>query len=241
MLSGIIALAAVRSQLAHRVGPKELLKLVRPSLPALAAVGLLQSLSLVLLMAGWGLAVFGIGAGTDAALSSGAAAGIAILLILVGGLLALLVGLRLVLAGTVVLMEGKHAPDIGLHIPERVGIWGSLRRSWRLVKGKFWRVFGVLLFAGVVVNIVSYALQYGITTLFITLGAWADAGDTTGATAVTIVVGVAAGVATVLTLVASLAFMAAVQALIYLDLRVRREGLDLWMRPALNPTRRQGW
>ena len=241
MLSGIIALAAVRSQLAHRVGPKELLRLVRPSLPALAAVGLLQSLSLVLLMAGWGLAVFGIGAGTDAAISSGAATGIAILLILVGGLLAVLVGLRLVLAGTVVLMEGKHAPDIGLYIPVRVGIWGSLRRSWRLVKGRFWRVFGVLLFAGVVVNIVSYALQYGITTLFLTLGSWADDSDTTGATVVTIVVGVAAAVATVLTLVASLAFMAAVQALIYLDLRVRREGLDLWMRPVLKPTQRQGW
>jgi hypothetical protein len=210
-------------------------------LPALAAVGVLQSLSLVLLMAGWGLAVFGIGAGTDAALSSGVATGVAILLILVGGLLAVLVGLRLVLAGTVVLMEGKHAPDIGLYIPVRVGIWGSLRRSWRLVKGRFWRVFGVLLFAGVVVNIVSYALQYGITTLFLTLGAWADDSDTTGATVVAVVVGAAAAVATVLTLVASLSFIAAVQALIYLDLRVRREGLDLWMRPVLKPTQRQGW
>jgi hypothetical protein len=109
------------------------------------------------------------------------------------------------------------------------------------VKGRFWRVFGVLLFAGVVVNIVSYALQYGITTLFLTLGSWADDSDTTGATVVTIVVGAAAAVATVLTLVASLAFMAAVQALIYLDLRVRREGLDLWMRPVLKPTQRQGW
>jgi hypothetical protein len=40
----------------------------------------------------------------------------------------------------------------------------------------------------------------------------------------------------VATLIASLAFMSAVQALIYLDLRVRREGLDLWMRPSLRPT-----
>jgi hypothetical protein len=42
-------------------------------------------------------------------------------------------------------------------------------------------------------------------------------------------------VATVLTLIASLAFLSAVQALIYLDLRVRREGLDLWLRPSLRP------
>jgi hypothetical protein len=39
----------------------------------------------------------------------------------------------------------------------------------------------------------------------------------------------------VLTLIASLAFMSAVQALLYLDLRVRREGLDLWLRPVLRP------
>ena len=233
MLAGIIALAAVRSQLAHRVGPKELLRLVRPSLPALAAVGVLQSLSVVLLIAGWGLAVFGIGAGTDAVVSSEAAGAVAVVLILVGGLPAVIIGLRLVLAGTVVLMEGKHAPDIGLYIPVRVGIWGSLKRSWRLVKGRFWRVFGILLFAGVVVNIVSYALQFGITTLILTLGSWASDSDTTGSTVVAVAVGAAAGIATVLTLVASLAFMSSVQALIYLDLRVRREGLDLWLRPVL--------
>jgi hypothetical protein len=233
MLAGIIALAAVRSQLAHRVGPKELLRLVRPSLPALAAVGVLQSFSVVLLIAGWGLAVFGIGSGTDAVLSSEAAGAVAVVLILVGGLLAVIIGLRLVLAGTVVLMEGKHAPDIGLYIPARVGIWGSLKRSWRLVKGRFWRVFGILLFAGVVVNIVSYALQFGISTLILTLGSWASDSDNSGATVVAIAVGAAAGIATVLTLIASLAFMSAVQALIYLDLRVRREGLDLWLRPVL--------
>src|SRR5215207_3098610 len=231
MLAGIIALAAVRSQLAHRVGPSELLRLVRPSLPALAAVGIVQSLSFVVMIVGWGLAVFGAGAGSEAAISSEVAGAVALVMILVGGVLVLIFGIRLVLAGTVVLMEGRHAPDIGLHIPARVGIWGSLKRSWQLVRGKFWRVFGILLFAGVVVNIVSYSLQFGITTLVITLGAWV--GDSGGATAVAVAVGVAAGIATVLTLIASLAFMSAVQALLYLDLRVRREGLDLWMRPVL--------
>jgi hypothetical protein len=61
-------------------------------------------------------------------------------------------------------------------------------------------------------------------------------------------VAAAAGLATVLTLIASLAFISAVQALIYLDLRVRREGLDLWLRPVLLPTQqpavppsRPGW
>ncbi|TCC28274.1 hypothetical protein E0H58_05455 [Kribbella speibonae] len=233
MLAGIIALAAVRSQLAHRAGPRELMRLVRPALPALAAVGLVQSLSFMLLIGGWGLAVLGIGAGADAAVSSAAAGAAALAMMFVGGILVLIFGIRLVLAGTVVLMEGRHAPDIGLYIPVRVGVWGALRRSWQLVKGKFWRVFGILLFGGLVVNIIGYALQFGVTALIVTIGAWADLSDSTGAVVVTIVLGVAAGIATLMTLIASLAFMSAVQALIYLDLRVRREGLDLWMRPAL--------
>ena len=230
MLSGIIALAAVRSQLAHRVGPRELMRLVRPALPALAVVGLMQSLSFMLLIGGWGLAVLGIGAGADAAISSDAAGAVAVVMMLVGGVLVLVFGIRLVLAGTVVLMEGRHAPDIGLYIPVRVGVWGALRRSWQLVKGKFWRVFGILLFGGLVVQIIGYALQFGITALVLTLGSWADS---SGATVVAVVVSVAVGILTLMTLIASLAFMSAVQALIYLDLRVRREGLDLWMRPAL--------
>jgi hypothetical protein len=103
------------------------------------------------------------------------------------------------------------------------------------VKGKFWRVFGILLFAGLVVNIVSYALQYGVTTLVMTVGSWAESSDSSSAIIAAVVLGVAAGLATAMALIASLAFMSAVQALIYLDLRVRREGLDLWMRPVLRP------
>jgi hypothetical protein len=233
ILAGIIALAAVRSQLAHRVGPKELLHLVRPALPALAGVGIAQSASFVVLIGGWGLTVFGLGAGADAAINSEVAGAVSVLLMLAGGVLVVIFGIRLALAGTVVLLEGRHAPDIGLYVPARVGVWGALRRSWYLVKGRFWRVFGILLFAGVVVNIVSYALQFGITLLVVTLGSWATDSAGSGATVIAIAVGAAAGIATVLALIASLAFMSAVQALIYLDLRVRREGLDLWLRPVL--------
>ncbi|GAA0606785.1 hypothetical protein HPO96_32070 [Kribbella sandramycini] len=233
MLAGIIALAAVRSQLAQRVDARELLRLVRRALPSLAAVGLMQSLSFIVLIGGWGLLVFGVGAGAESAVSGAVAGGVAIALMLLGAVLVLIFGIRLVLAGTVVLMEGRYAPDIGLYIPVRVGVWGALRRSWQLVRGKFWRVVGILLFAGLVVNIVSYALQFGATTLVVTVGSWADSSESTGATVIGIVVAAAAGLATVLTLIASLAFMSAVQALLYLDLRVRREGLDLWLRPGL--------
>lgn len=228
LLSGIIALAAVRSQLGDPTPARELLRQVRPSLPALAGVGVLQSLAFGALIAGWLLAVLGTATGIGGALT----AGLALLLMLGGFVLALIFGVRFVLAGTVVLLEGRKAPESRLYVPERVGVFGAMRRSWRIVRGRFWRTLGVLLFGGVVLWIVSYALQFGITLLVLSLVSWAEAGGDS-ADVVAIATGIAAGAGTVLVMIAGLAFMSALQALLYLDLRVRREGLDLWLRPAL--------
>jgi hypothetical protein len=240
MLSGIVALAAVRSQLGRRVGARELLRLVRPALPALAAVGIVQSLAFVLLAAGWLLAVFGTAYGAESAGGSAAAGLVALVLMAIGFLVAVIFGVRLSLAGTVVLLEGRHAPEVGLYIPARVGVVGSLKRSWFLVKGRFWRVVGVMIFAGLVIYIVSNAMQLGLTLLIGAIAAWSGADGGSGATAAAIALGIGAGAATLLATIASLAFLAAVQALIYLDLRVRREGLDLWLRPVLLPTAHPG-
>jgi hypothetical protein len=238
MLSGLIAIAAVRSQLDARVGPRELLRLVRPSLLPLLGVGVVQSLVLIGLFAGWLGITFGAAFGVGAAGSDGAGAA-GILLFLAGIPVAIIIGTRLSLAGTVVLMEGHRAPDLGLYVPARVGVGGALKRSWRLVRGRFWRSFGILAFAGVVVTIVGYVIQAGLLILVGSLAAWAEAGGESGAAAA-IAVGVAGGVGAALATIASLAFVSAVLAMLYLDLRVRREGLDLWLRPALRPPGRQG-
>jgi hypothetical protein len=231
MLSGVIAIAAVRSQLGARVGAGELLRLVRPSLLPLLGVGVVQALVLMALFGGWFGITFGTAFGVSAA--SSAAAGLAgVLLFLAGIPLAVIVGTRLSLAGTIVLMEGRRAPDLGLYVPARVGVGGALKRSWRLIKGRFWRSFGILLFAGVVVTIVGYVIQSGLVLLVTALSLWVDAGGQNG-TAFAISVGVAALVGAGLATIASLSFVSAVLAMLYLDLRVRREGLDLWLRPVL--------
>lgn len=229
MLSGVIAIAAVRSQLHARVGGRELLRLVRPSLLPLLGVGLVQSLVLIGLFAGWFGITFGAAFGVSTASSAGAGL-IGVLLFLAGIPVAIIIGTRLALAGTVVLMEGRRAPDIGLYVAERVGVGGALKRSWRLVRGRFWRTFGILMFAGVVVTIVGYVIQAGAVLLVAAVAAWADAG---GGAVIAVSVAVAGGIGAALATIASLAFLSAVAAMLYLDLRVRREGLDLWLRPAL--------
>jgi hypothetical protein len=233
VLSGIIAIAAVRSQLNARVGARELLRLVRPSLPALLGVGAVQSLILIGLFAVWFGLTFGAAFGVS--LTSSAAAGLVAVLIGLAGVPVLVVfGVRLAMAGTVILLEGRKAPDLGLYVPRRVGVGGALKRSWRLVHGKFWRTLGILLFAGVVVWIVGYAVETGVFALIASLGAWIGFSGGAGRVAA-ISVGIAGAAGILMTTIASLSFVTAVQAMLYLDLRVRREGLDLWLRPALRP------
>ncbi len=234
VLSGIIAIAAVRSQLQARVGARELLRLIRPSLPALLGVGAIQALVLLGLFAAWFGLTFGVAAGM-AVVSSVAAGLVAVALGLAGVPVLVVIGVRLSMAGTVILLEGRKAPDVGLYVPQRVGVGAALKRSWRLVRGRFWRTFGILMFAGLVVSIVGYAIQFGVMTLALSLSAWIGSDESDAGQLAAISVGVASGIGILLTTIANLSFVSAVQAMIYLDLRVRREGLDLWMRPALRP------
>lgn len=80
----------------------------------------------------------------------------------------------------------------------------ALRRSWRLVKGDGWNVFGVLLVAGLLSGVVS-----AVVTAPFTNGEWFQ-------------IGVANAIASTLTT----PFITCVIVLIYLDLRARKEGLD---------------
>src|SRR4029453_13058230 len=120
--------AAARSQLHARVSARDLLRLVRPGLPALLGVGVVLSLGLVG-VGGAGFALAFAAAFGLAAASAAGAGGVGILLFLAGIPVPAVIGTRLCLAGTVILMEGRHAPDIGLFTPERVGVGGALKRS----------------------------------------------------------------------------------------------------------------
>jgi hypothetical protein len=101
---------------------------------------------------------------------------------------------------------------------ENVGLGAAMGRSWRLVQGRWWRTFLILFLMFVLSYVVSIALS-----AFITLGQ----------TLLEIVVSPAvvlwiSGATSVLvsSLVDPVIQIALV--LIYFDLRVRREGLDLF-------------
>ncbi|MCI4659925.1 hypothetical protein [Cryobacterium zhongshanensis] len=114
-----------------------------------------------------------------------------------------------------------------LIVLERLGIWASIARSWSLTRGYFWRTLGVQFLVALIVNIVSQIVS---TPLSLLGGVAISLINPTGAIDSWIPV----IVIYVLTIIVSLvlgAVAAVVQsgttALIYIDLRMRKEGLDL--------------
>jgi hypothetical protein len=97
---------------------------------------------------------------------------------------------------------------------EDIGPIRGLGRSWNLVSGSWWRSFGILL----IVWVMWLVISYGLLILFTVIAALFSTGDFQAA--VVQVAGTVLGA--VLTPIWSIAIT-----LLYFDLRVRKEGLDL--------------
>jgi hypothetical protein len=125
-------------------------------------------------------------------------------------------GIRLVLATPALVLED-------------LGVVASLRRSWRLTPGLFWRTFGILFVSGLLIGIVQYVLSFAFQLGGMLLGfAVGSMGTGQAADMVAGVVTVGASVlGSLLSGVVTQPFMAAVLALLYTDARIRKEGFDL--------------
>lgn len=170
-------------------------------------VGLLVAASMVALLVVTILLV-------SAAVANGDNAGLVALVVVLIALAAL------VLYAWVYVKLALAAPSLML---ERVGIVASLGRSWRLTKGQFWRVLGILLTAAVIVVVANVALAVPVSVLsalFFSADPFA-----VGALLFT-------NVANVLISALTVPFMAAVTALVYIDVRMRTEGLDVALAQA---------
>ena len=101
-------------------------------------------------------------------------------------------------------------------IVEKLGPISSVKRSFGLVKGYWWKVFGTLMVTQILIGIVSGVLSSVISGILDKLG-----GDNEGFRFLWLAIAgtVSAGLTTPVT--------AAMSVLIYLDLRIRKEGFDL--------------
>jgi hypothetical protein len=99
---------------------------------------------------------------------------------------------------------------------EGQGVIDSIKRSWQLTRGRFWRTLGIYLLVSLLAGMIAGFVAVPISTVVL----FASGVSLTGAAVATVLSTILAGVLTT-------PFVAAAMSLLYLDARIRSEGLDL--------------
>ncbi len=214
VLQGVVVTEVARGTLGEKLRLRGIWRHVRPRIGALIGWALLLSLVVGLVVGVFALIVFGLGT------LGGAAIGFAIFLGIIGVL-------GLVVAFYWISTKLAFVPSA--IVLERMRIRAAIARSWSLTRGYFWRTLGITLLVATMLGIASQLV--GLPAQFLlplVAGLIAPNGaDQTG----TIVAVVAIGVLTIVLLAVvtgiSLVVQGATASLLYLDLRMRKEGLDL--------------
>lgn len=112
---------------------------------------------------------------------------------------------------------------------ERLSLGNAIRRSWSLTRGYFWRTLGIEILVLIMLSIASQIIQTPVSLIVLVVGGISHpTGSSTSALLSTVTVSQV--VTTVVgELVAAITgiIQTASTALIYIDLRMRKEGLDL--------------
>lgn len=133
-----------------------------------------------------------------------------------GGLvLAVWLGVRLSLATPALMLE-------------REGIRDAMRRSWKLVGGSWWRVFGIQLLVAVLLLVVAGVIEFP-ASIIAGLVSGEGAGNVFdgSVTELSWTYLAVSGIGSVLASTVTLPISAGTTALLYIDQRIRREALDL--------------
>jgi hypothetical protein len=186
----------------------------------------------ILVLVGWAAAEIGVIFLVGALL-----AGVVVLLAAVGGsaglgfgiLIAVLGLLAAVVLGIWIGTRLSLVPSV--LILERLTLGKAIRRSWGLVRGFFWRTFGIQLLVSVMIGIAAAIAITPFTILisvFTSLSHPTGIGTTGAAFASTFTLSqVVTTIVSALISTITAIIMTSVTSLIYIDLRIRKEGLDL--------------
>ena len=123
---------------------------------------------------------------------------------------------------------------------EGAGPVAALRRSWQLVQASWWRIFGITLLAGIVVAVIGGILQIPFVVVETLVGGSSGLGPifSHGATAAATVAGpsliaiIIGAIGSIIAATCTRPISAGVTVLLYADMRIRKEGLDLALSQA---------
>ncbi len=128
-----------------------------------------------------------------------------------------------------VLLQVRLALTIPAVVLERLGPWTGIKRSWQLTGRSFWRLLGILLLTGLTAAFASFILEIPFT---IAGGFAGGAGGIFSASGGSVLAAIIGAVGSIVAATLIRPFSAGVTVLLYLDLRMRREGFDLVLRDA---------
>lgn len=143
----------------------------------------------------------------------------------VGIAVAVLLGLGLVVLGAWLGVKLALVPSV--IVLERAGIRTAMARSWRLTDGFFWRTFGTLFLVAFILNVAANIVVQPVSLVGSLLAVIVDPTGTGAALTITIVTMVVTLILSLLIGAITAVVQAALIAVIYIDLRMRKEGLDL--------------
>jgi len=214
ILQGVVSLEVARGTVAEKLRLGGLWRAARGRLGALIGWSLL--LSLVILL---GIALL---------------AGVIALAVATGGAVGVLIGVLLGLAGAagfivVALWLGTKLSLVpSILMLERLSLRAALARSWALTRGFFWKTLGIQLLVVVIVQTVSSVISTPLGMLLGFSSALINPnGESGGAIAATVVIYLVTIIFSVVFGAIAAVVQSATPALIYIDIRMRREGLDL--------------
>jgi hypothetical protein len=218
--TALLTTVTSRAVLGRSVTTREAWRDARPQV--LKLLGLI----LLLLVISAAIVAVGVLPGVLVAIFGNADAGLALAVLggLGAGVLALWLMIRFSLSSPALMLEKR-------------GVTKSMGRSAKLVRGSWWRVFGILLLAGIIANIISAIVVIPFTFLAAAfsgggIGSLLDSG--TGDLGWTFLI--ISGVGSVIGSMITYPINAGVTVLLYIDQRIRREALDLELARAAGVT-----
>ena len=220
ILTGMLTVVIGRSVLGDRITAGEAWRRTLPRLPAMFGATILFALTIAGVWAvylGIGFLISAIGNGPGPVL---------VVYFVVGAIAAICLTVwfwtSFMLANQVVVLE-------------HTGPARALGRSWRLVRRSFWRVLGIALLAGLIAAVASLILRLPFS-IPVTLMA-AHSADSLHPPIAAVIIGT---VGTIVSRTLTGALLAGVYVLLYIDLRMRKEGLDMALRTAADGERPAG-
>lgn len=212
IVTAMLTMVVSRSVLGRPVTAADAWRDARPRLLKLLGLTLLMPLiALAIIAVACAPGIVALVAGSDAL-----GATLTILGLLAGFCVAVWVVVRLSLASPALMLEKQ-------------GVFRSMARSSKLVRGSWWRVFGILLLTAIITFIISSIVQTPFTVLSFMVGGDSMgsllSGDSSGSLGLPALIVTAIGAAIGMTI--SFPISAGVTVLLYIDQRIRREALDL--------------